>query len=1129
MMLDLPGIAVAGPALSLAFLTQALHPAAYADRHWVAPEAVPAEASAERVHRAVTRPLTAALGYDRPLRQGAVTTREGEEDGGWLAHGAGAALRVWSVVADQAAGQTHRLSPVRAAQRVLFARREAVGLLTDGRTVQVLLCDPARADSCLTLPIDAWGAGGVTDGWRLLWTLLAASRRTALPDILDAARLHQTRVTAALRAQAREAIADFIDALPDRGDTPAAALWHDALILIYRLLFILRLEAAGEQPGGFSFTAASLWRGALSPGRALAPLVRRHLDHGQETGRMLEDGLRTLFTLFRDGVRAPDLSIAPLGGGLFGADAMPHLERLTWGEHAVALLLDRLLWLPGRTRARVHYGSLDVEDLGGIYEALLELEPAFVAGRFVLRPGPGRKSSGAYYTPPEFVRFLVRQTLDPIIAERAPAGDPHPAALLAITVVDPAAGSGHFLVEACRHLAEALLTACRAADALGLTDRVAALPDGAALLPYLPSRGDNEPMARAICRRLVAVHCLYGCDRNPLAVELAKLSLWLESWAEGLPLTFLDHRLVCGDALTGPFAADLATLPVTGGPLDPLLAADVAAAIDRRVTAARAMAARLNASIGRDLPDLAAKAAAKRDLDALLAPLRLLAGAWSEAAMRGARDGDDRWIAFARQALAGDAVPETVPPETASDALPWDLTFPEVFPAGFTVVLGNPPWDTMQPDRRDFLAGDAAAPRRAADRAVQDSLLSRPEAAARFAAWRDGFARMKRIAPRLYPLQRQAAANLDLFRLFAERAPRLAAADGAIGLLLPSAFHANESTAGLRRHYLAETRIETCLSFENRRRLFAIDSRFKFDLIVARRPGPTTSMRCGFYLAGIDEADDPARLIDYDCAFLADAGGGALSFPELRGTADLRLARRLYANPERLRPWCEQRGIRFGRDLHMTGDAALFLPPGQGDLVLHEGKTFHQFTMRHDTPPRHTVRAAALRPAIAQAARHTRLVFRDIARSNDERTMIAALAPPGTVFGHTATVEKTPWRRRPEDAALLCALFNSFPFDWLIRQKAATHLSLYLLADLPLPRFTPAQAGFLATAAGAPDQAPDRDLRARMDAVVARAYGLDRAMYDRVLAGFSHRSWPEAPVACLAAFDLPEDCRSCAA
>jgi hypothetical protein len=117
---------------------------------------------------------------------------------------------------------------------------------------------------------------------------------------------------------------------------------------------------------------------------------------------------------------------------------------------------------------------------------------------------------------------------------------------------------------------------------------------------------------------------------------------------------------------------------------------------------------------------------------------------------------------------------------------------------------------------------------------------------------------------------------------------------------------------------------------------------------------------------------------------------------------------------------------------------------------MHEGKTFHQYTGRWTTKPRYSVSSRAIRPAIAEAARYPRLAFRDIARSNDERTMIAFLAPPGTVFGHTATVEKAPWAREPADALLLCALFNSFTFDWLIRQKAATHLSLYLLDGLPI-------------------------------------------------------------------------------
>ena len=280
--------------------------------------------------------------------------------------------------------------------------------------------------------------------------------------------------------------------------------------------------------------------------------------------------------------RVPNCGSFPLGGGLFGADTTPLLDRLEWGERAVAILLDRLIWTFSNCgeRARVHYGSLGVEDLGSVYEGLLEQEPGIATeplvrsrrgkleaflpagedppdiepGRFYLRAGPGRKATGSFYTPHEFVRFLVRETLDPMIALLSPPDDPYPARLLTIKIVDPATGSGHFLVEACRHLGEALLTACRICDERGLHDRIAALPDpDNTIASYLPSRGFSEARARAICRRLVAVHCLYGCDRNKLAVELAKLSLWLESYAEGLPLTFLDHRLVHGDALTGPF------------------------------------------------------------------------------------------------------------------------------------------------------------------------------------------------------------------------------------------------------------------------------------------------------------------------------------------------------------------------------------------------------------------------------------------------------------------------------------------------------------------------------------------------------------------------------------------------
>jgi hypothetical protein len=432
----------------------------------------------QRVHQHVTTKLASALGYGRPLRQEPVKTREGEEEGGWLMQAAGGArLRVWSFASDtdldaaDRSSRAHRSSPTRIAQRVLLSRGERAGLITNGDTLRLLFCDPSRDDSHLSVIVSDWRRRPLPpDSYRVVAALAGARGLPHLPRVLEAARLHQARVTTDLRRQAREAITGFINAIPDRTDCAPASLWHEGLVMVYRLLFILKLESPAAPGEGFSFASVRLWRTALSPNRALAPLVRRHLDQGHETGRMLESGLRSLFAIFRDGLSCSELRIAALGGGLFGANTTPLLDRLEWGERATAILLDRLMWIRAKhgERARVHYGSLGVEDLGSVYEGLLEQEPGIAleplvrvrrgkleavlaagtqradirAGEFYLCAGMGRKATGSFYTPHEFVRFLVRETLDPKIASLSPPDDPHPARLLTLKIADPAAGSG---------------------------------------------------------------------------------------------------------------------------------------------------------------------------------------------------------------------------------------------------------------------------------------------------------------------------------------------------------------------------------------------------------------------------------------------------------------------------------------------------------------------------------------------------------------------------------------------------------------------------------------------------------------------------------------------------------------
>ena len=1268
MILDVSDCVLAGPALPEPFvhgelaacLTKMglLKPAHACERGWTALRRQLRSLGAGgplHVHNHVVAPLADALGFAPPARQEDVATREGPEDGGWLLASRTAHLRAWSVDADtdldapHRSGRAYRFSPTRSAQRVLLVRGEHAGLLTNGTELRLLLCDPSRADSHVTIALG--GAAGwrarafAPDSYRVLLALAGPKGIAGLPTVLEAARLSQTRVTKELRVQARAAVECFVQAVldhpanvalhhhPDR-DSLAAALWQAALILVYRLLFILKLESAADPARAFSFAATSLWRSALSPNLALGPLVRRHIDLRQDTGAMIEHGLRTVFAAFRDGLTCSELSIAPLGGALFGAGTTDLLDGLVWGDRAAALLLDRLLWtMPkGRARERVHYGALDVEDLGRVYESLLELEPGLAsepmvrlrraalevvvpaaaavrargpriapveriaAGRFYLRVGLGRKTTGSYYTPHAFVRFLLRETLAPRLAELSPDDDPDPAAILSLKLVDPAAGSGHFLVEACRQLGEALYAACRLCDERASTletnaanagdgretllaragvlrDRIAALPDpDRSLLAYLPSRaseggesGVSQSRALAICRRLVAVHCLYGVDRNPLAVELAKLSLWLESYAEGLPLTFLDHRLVVGDSLTAPFASQLATLPVGGGELDPLLAHGVAARLDAvREAALRAVDA-LEATVGRDTADVVLKQRAKARLDATLAPLRDLARAWAGAVMLANREADDEWQALARTVAEQGVWPDRVPPRQArllqagGEALPWDLVFPEVFrQGGFDVVVGNPPWDIVQQNSAEFLAAydlsvlDAETTRAA--HAAQARVLADPAVAAAFHRYQQNFAAIHRAVARLYHHQKVAVGGaptggkLDSYRVFAERVLQLLGPRGAVGLVVPSGFHAAEGATGIRRLYLRQTAIEWCLSFENRHRLFDIHARVKFALLVARRPGPTCAIRCGFYLTDPQQIDEPLRLMTYDPDFIATSGGAHATLLELRGAADLAIARRMFRSRRTFSDWLAARGIALSREANMTDDAPRFTPAVRmqpGDLPLHEGKTIHQFTDQWSAP-RFAVRLATLtdRPQFVENARYFRAACREIASSTNERTAIAAMLPPGVICGHTLNVERTPALRTNAAALVLIGLMNSFAFDWLLRQKAASHVSLYLLADIACPALSADAERFLAHAslrlccnhAGfAPlwreQLGPRRDvpaitndtarrrLHAAIDGVVASAYGLARDDYRHVLAGFSHRSSPHMPKDCLTAFD----------
>jgi hypothetical protein len=933
---------------------------------------------------------------------------------------------------------------------------------------------------------------------------------------------------------------------PHHGAPPAAArdvsprrLWQDAIRLFYRLLFRLRAEASG------------LAAAAPLPAAPFGP-------HTQDTAALLEQ-LRAL----------------PLAG-------LP-VEEL---GRVYEALLDREPGLAVEPMARLRRGKLEAVVPAGQAEPYRPQAQSgrsgrgrvvwvedIAPGRFFLRTIPGRKTSGSYYTPPDLVRFLVRETLQPLVEAVSPAADPRPRDLLRLTVLDPAMGSGHFLIEACRFLGARLFDTCRACADRQLRDR---LPDEVA--PHL--RGTDHgatAKAQAACRRLVASHCLYGIDQDALAVEVARLCLWLEAADADLSWAALERHLLHGDSLTGPALRDLTFLeksaPEDGEP-DGM---------------ARCLRQRLEAALREH-----------RRTDAL-APFQALALAWTGAVTQRA----DRAARAAYEALLAHvaetgSLPDPLPPAARrlvrqgaaagsgeGPAVAFDLAFPGVcYPQGlaaerqgFHAVLGNPPWDAIRPAHKEFFAAhDIAvldAPTARERRRRLEELAAVPDVRRRWRAYRARVEGRKACYDRLYRHQKVrvggdlAGRYADQYRVFAERAVQLLRPGGRVGLVLPSAFHAAEGATGLRRLYLEEMALRCCYSFENRRRLFPIDARCKFALVVAERGGVTSEFPCAFYL------DDPRGLFDgshtlrYTRDFVRRTGGPYLTFLEPRSPAELAAADRLLSGGRPLHSLEASHGVVFRTEpyaFNVTTHGCLFRAPRPSAveeaapasatatgpaLPLLEGKYFHQFTDRWGDPPRYRVpvAAAAGRPAALANAGFYRLAFRTVAHATNERTAIFTVLPPGVLVSNSVAIEAAP-ERRPDAVALwVCAAANSFVFDFSVRLRGGSNMNLFIMRGGTLPTALPER--FLAHAAlrlvcnhpgfaplwdgqlgsawreagrpsswpALPDEAERSRLRATMDAAVAAAHGLTRREYETILGTFRPKSCPAMPAWCLERFD----------
>ncbi|HEY1307129.1 MAG TPA: N-6 DNA methylase [Vicinamibacterales bacterium] len=883
---------------------------------------------------------------------------------------------------------------------------------------QVLrLVDARRTWSREYLEFDLAQLGHERESQAVFWALLHAGALTGATPLLDRAvelsSRHGLEVCKALGAGVLEALAVLLGALatrrPRRGRT---LLFEQSLTVLYRVLFLLFAEARGLVP---------IWHPVYRDRYSLDAIVATLL-----TGRAYRGlwfAVRAISKLAHTGFAAGELRVTAFNGRLFAPVQAEAFEDTPISDAAMTRALMAVSTTAinrhGR-RARIVYGDLDVEQLGAVYERVLEYEPASSEDEQLTRTRELRKASGTFYTPRSMTAFLVRRTLEPLIDGRS-ADE-----ILAIRVLDPAMGSGAFLVAACRYLSAAL------EDALIREGRWHA--------------HDITPADRAALRRDVASRCLFGVDLNPMAVQLARLSLWLATLAADKPLSFLDHHLLAGNSLVGASPDDVWRYRGRHG----------ARSRDRQelplfdragLTNAIEHAVRLRLRVASEPDDTAAIVRAKEQTLASLHAdhslrswqrvLDLWCAAWfwndGLAPARGVFHDLARHLLTDRSALPRHVSSALVEQGDAIAGrqrfLHWPLAFPEVFvddrgapraAAGFDAIVANPPWDMVR--------GDSGDGERRQGRQLDARRLT-------------AFVRESGI----YHVDARVHANL--YQWFLERALQLVRPGGRIGFVLPSGLASDTGAAPLRRFLFDRADVDSLTGLDNRDAIFPIHRSVRFILLTCTAGRPTSSIACRFGITRPEELDrDDRATIALSRAFLARLSGeDDLGIPDLHSAQDLRIVERISATIPRLG---HQDGwhVQFGRELNASDDRDSFTA-STGDVdarPIVEGKQVEPFRVSLDA-----CRLELRRDASVAVPRRARLAYRDVASATNRLTLIAAIVPARAVTTHTLFCLKT--RLAIGEQQVLCALLNSFVANYLIRMRVNTHVTVALVSKLPVP------------------------------------------------------------------------------
>ncbi len=955
------------------------------------------------------------------------------------------------------------------------------------------------------------------------------------------------------------------------GELTDKDFYRQLLLLIYRLLFLMVAESRNILLIGDDVEKARIYNEFYSIER-LRILAERP-SYRREGFPDLWNGLRVTFDIFDENWRGEILGLSPLNGDLFGSIVLDSIRECAINNYDLLQAIRRLsLYTNKGQLRRVNYAALDVEELGSVYESLLDFSPRIEQYdgiyQFKLVTGSDLKTTGSYYTPPELVAQLIKTALEPVIEERLKEANTkaeQETALLSLTVCDPACGSGHFLLAAARRIGKEL-----------------------AKVRTGESQPGVEPISAAI--RDVIQHCIYGVDFNPLAVDLCKVALWIEGFNRGKPLSFLDHRIKCGNSLVG--VLDCLTDGIPDNAYKAVTGDNKATATQikkenkqqcqnknqfiisfNNLEEQRSHYGETQSAIAQ-LPedktgDIKDKQQRYRDTrqeksdnpwwrDASACNL------WTAAFFTPLTEQKLQLLPTSStlfQLLQGNWTTETI--VDAANKLAkekrffhWALEFPEVFEnGGFSCVLGNPPWERIKLQEKEFFATKHSAIANAQNKAARTKLINKlattnPQLLQEFEDAKhdaDASSKFLRESDRC-PLTSRG--DINTYSVFAETTRNLISPTGRVGIIVPTGIATDDTCKNFFGDLIQKQNLASLYDFENREAIFAsVHRSYKFSLLgMSKQAIQQTNF--SFFLTQPKQIENDARVFQLSPQDIALINPNTLTCPVFRSRTDAELTKKIYQRVPVLEnektdsnPW----GISFMAMFHMSNDSGLFKnEAGNNLLPLYEGKMVQAFDHRaadiivnpnnkqRSAQPKETELSQYIDPKysvnsqfwvsksevenrLSDSNRKYFIGFKSVTSPTNSRTFIASFLPFCGV-GNSMPLILTNKLNKKLISCLLSNL-NSLVFDYIAKQKTGgVNLNFFIVKQLPVippETYTEEDIKFISTRVlelvytawdmqpfakdmgydGEPfiwDEQRRAILRAELDAYYAKLYGLTR-------------------------------------